>query len=185
MSIKNLSIQKYLLLFKTKLIIVLATIIVILLGATSLYLLNSQTVKIDDLNNKNTNLEIKLKSVNSELIKLKNEDQFKINEGLKKDIKNTETAYKESLGIYNRITDLRAQSIKTADLDKQFAKVLNELSKLNYSSASSDLKTLTADVAKQEQTLQASSGSVGAQTQAQIANVSVNNSAPSSGFSQQ
>lgn len=180
-----MSIQKYLLLFKTKLIIVLATIIVILLGATSLYLLNSQTVKIDDLNNKNTNLEIKLKSVNSELIKLKNEDQFKINEGLKKDIKNTETAYKESLGIYNRITDLRAQSIKTADLDKQFAKVLNELSKLNYSSASSDLKTLTADVAKQEQTLQASSGSVGAQTQAQIANVSVNNSAPSSGFSQQ
>ena len=184
MSIKNLSLQKYLILFKTKLPVVLAVVIVIVVGTVLFYFSNSQG-KIKDLGSKNNSLDTKLKSISSELTKLKNEDQYKINQNLKDQIKNTEDGYKDSLGIYNRITDLRAQSVKTGDLDKEFAKVLSELSVLNYSSASSDLKTLTADVEKQEQSLQAASGSVGAQTSAQIANIAVNNSAPGSGYSQQ
>lgn len=184
MSNKNLSLQRYFLLFKTKLSVVIAGIIVISLGTGLLYLSNSQG-KIKDLSSKNNSLETKLKSINSELSKLKNEDQYKINQNLKDQVKKIEDGYKSSLDIYNRITDLRAQSVKTGDLDKKFAKVLNELSQLNYSSASSDLKTLTSDVEKQEQSLQATSGSVGSQTSSQIANISVNNSAPGSGFSQQ
>lgn len=141
--------------------------------------------KIGDLSTKNSDLETKIVSIDAELTKLKNDDQYKINEALKKDIKNIEDTYKSSLGIYNRITDLRAQSVKTAELDKQFAKVLDNLSKLNYSSASSDLKLLTTNIEKEEESLKAASGSVGQQTAQQLANIPVNNSAPGSGFSQQ
>jgi len=153
--------------------------------AGSVYYLNFSQNTIKDLGNKNTSLYKQLKTVDFELKELKNQDQYKINEGLKKDIKNTETACKDSLGIYNRITDLRAQSVKTADLDKQFAKVLDNLSKLNYTSASADLKTLTVDIVKQEESLKAIAGSVGQQTTQQLANVPINNSAPGSGYSQQ
>lgn len=130
------------------------------------------------MGNRNASIDRRLKTIDSELNELKNQNQYKVNKGLKKDIKNTETAYKESLGIYNRITDLRAQSVKTGDLDKQFAKVLNYLSILNYSSASADLKLLSQDIQKVEASL------VKTET-AQIANVAVNNSAPGAGFSQQ
>ena len=184
MSIKNPIFQKYLLLFKTKLPIVPIVIILIAVGIGFFYFSNFQG-QIRDLSSKNTDLQTKIKTIDSELTKMKNEDQYKINEGLKKDIKNVETTYKESIGIYNRITDLRAQSVKTAELDKQFAKILDNLSKLNYSSASSDLKTLTGVIEKEENSLKAASGSVGAQSIAQLANITVNNSAPGSGYSQQ
>lgn len=184
MAIKDLDLQKYFVLLKTKFPVVPVAIILIAVGIGFFYFLNSQG-QMKDLSTRNTDLQTKIKTIDSDLTKLKNEDQFKINEGLKKDIKNVETTYKESLGIYNRITDLRAQSVKTAELDKKFAKILDNLSKLNYSSASSDLKILTGVIEKEENSLKVASGSVGAQSIAQLANIAVNNSAPGSGFSQQ
>ena len=184
MQLKNFTSAKDLILFGRKLPIFFSAFILIML-AGSVYYLNFSQNTIKDLGNKNTSLYKQLKTVDFELKELKNQDQYKINEGLKKDIKNTETACKDSLGIYNRITDLRAQSVKTADLDKQFAKVLDNLSKLNYTSASADLKTLTVDIVKQEESLKAIAGSVGQQTTQQLANVPINNSAPGSGYSQQ
>mgnify|MGYP001599171993 CR=1 FL=1 len=185
MQVKNLDLQKYLLLYKTKFPVVIATIVLVLVASISIYFFTSQSVKIKDLGHTNSDLQSKISKIDTELTKLKNEDQYKVNKDLKDKIKKTEDGYKDSLGIYNRITDLRAQNIKTAELDKQFAKVLDNLSKLNYSSASSDLKTLTLGIEKEEASLKASSGSVGGQTSAQIANVAVNNSAPGSGYSQQ
>jgi len=146
--------------------------------AGSIYYLNFSQNKIKDLGDKNASLDKQLKTIDSELAELKNQDQYKINEGLKKDIKNIETAYKQSLDSYQRILDLRAQSVKTGELDKQFAKVLNYLSTLNYSSASANLKLLSENIKKSEESL------VQVET-TQIANVAVNNSAPGSGFSQQ
>lgn len=151
---------------------------ILIMFAGSIYYLSFSQNKIKDLGNKNANLYKQLKTIESQLSELKNQDQYKINEGLKKDIKNTQDTYKESLDIYNKITDLRAQSIKTADFEKQFAKILNYLSSLNYSSASADLKLLSENIKKVEDSL--------TQTETtQIANVSINNSAPGSGFSQQ
>jgi exopolysaccharide biosynthesis protein len=141
--------------------------------------------KVKDLSGKNSQLDNKIKTLDIELSKLKNEDQYKINEGLKKDIKNVESTYKESLGVYNRITDLRAQKINTGEFDKQFAKILDNLSKLNYSSASSDLKTLTSSVAKEEASLKAVQTPLATQTTQQLASLPVNNAPPSGGFSQQ
>lgn len=134
--------------------------------------------RINDLSSRNSGLDKKIKSVNIQLVELKNQDQYKINEGLKNDIKNIETTYKQSLSSYQRILDLRVQKVKTADLENQFAKILNYLSTLNYSSASANLKLLSENIKKVEDSL--------IQTEtAQITNVAVNNSAPSGGFSQQ
>ena len=47
------------------------------------------------------------------------------------------------------------------------------------------MKTLTGVIEKEENSLKAASGSVGAQSIAQLANITVNNSAPGSGYSQQ
>ncbi len=185
MQVKNLNLSAYLSKIRSKSEFLIFAVVLIAIGTISLYFLYASKNTVKDLNSKNSDLQTKISKINSEFEKLKSEDQYKINQDLKNKIKNTEDGYKNSLNIYNRITDLRAQSVKTGNLDKQFAKILNELSQLNYSSASSDLKTLTAGVEKEEQSLQASSGSVGAQTAAQIANVAVNNSAPGSGYSQQ
>src|SRR3989344_2478041 len=134
--------------------------------------------KINDLSSQKSGLEKKIRSVNSELVALKNQDQYKINEDLKKDIQNIETTYRESLSSYQRILDLRVQKAKTSDLENQFAKVLNYLSTLNYSSASADLKLLSENIKKIEDSL--------VQTEtAQIANIAVNNNPPGTGFSQQ
>ena len=134
--------------------------------------------KINDLSNRNSGLDKKIKSVNSELAELKNQDQYKINEGLKKNIKNIEDTYEQSLSSYQKILDLRAQKAKTTDLENQFAKVLNYLSALNYSSASADLKLLSGNIKKVEDSL--------AVTQtANFTDAPVSNSAPGSGFSQQ
>ena len=134
--------------------------------------------KINDLSSRSSSLDKKIRNINNELVELKNQDQYKINEELKKDIKNIENTYKRSLSSYQKILDLRAQKTKTADLENQFAKVLNYLSTLNYSSASADLKLLSENIKKVEDTL--------IQTEpAQIVNAPVNNRAPGSGFSQQ
>jgi len=182
MQVKNFKAPSFLPVIKTKLPIVFGTILIVL---SFILLIISYQSTIRDASTKNADLEKKIKNLSSELTKLKNEDQYKVNEQLKKNIKNIEITYKESLGIYNRITDLRAQSVKTAELDKQFAKVLDSLSDLNYGSASSDLKTLTASIEKEEESLKAVAGPVGQQTTEQIANVPVNNSPPAGGYSQQ
>lgn len=171
--------------FNKKRLYVLLSIIFLIVFFTGAISLLSTYKKSEDLSIRNANLEEKISQIDSELSKLKNEDQYKINKELKENIKNIEDTYKESLGIYNRITDLRAQSVRTRELDKQFAKILDNLSKLNYSSASADLKTLASNVEKEEASLKSIAGPVGQQTAAQLANVPVNNTAPGSGYSQQ
>ena len=177
MQVKNFNLSKNFLSLRTKLPIFFSAFILITL-AVSIYYLNFSQNKIKDLGNKNASLDKRLKTIDSKLAELKNQDQYKINEDIKKDIQNIETTYKQSLDSYQRILDLRAQSVKTGDLEKQFAKVLNYLSTLNYSSASADLKLLSENIKKSEDSL--------IQTETiQFANVAVNNSAPGAGFSQQ
>ncbi len=131
-------------------------------------------------NNENIALSEKLKDVSLRLKYLENQDQYKINQSLKKNIKDTETSYKEAVLLYEKITDLKVQKQDTKDLDKEFAQSLNYLSLLNYASASASLKTLSSDIKKKEDEL--------AKAQAKISapqNVTQSNTPPSSGFSVQ
>jgi exopolysaccharide biosynthesis protein len=136
--------------------------------------------KINQQNLASSKLTGELKATGAKLNYLQNQDQYKINQSLKKNIDNIQTSYKSSLTLYQRILDLQAQKQDTTDLDKEFAQSLDYLSQLNYASASANLTLLASDIQKQEDALALSQ--VPAATSQ---NVVQSNTAPSSGFSVQ
>jgi len=155
------------------------TVIFVVTFVAYLLFLNSNLTK---QNNQNIILSEKLNDVSLKLKDLKNQDQYKINQSLRENVKNIETSYKETVSLYEKIVDLKAQKQDTKDLDKELAQSLNYLSALNYSSASASLKILTLDIKKKEDKLAA------AQVQSsppQNVNITQSNVPPSGGFSVQ
>jgi hypothetical protein len=137
-------------------------------------------ITITRQNSTNSKLTNQLKVTAAKLNDLQNQDQYKINQGLKKNIDNIQASYKSSLGLYQRILDLKAQKQDTGDLDKQFAQSLDYLSQLNYASGSASLATLSLDIKKQEDALAVAQIQVSAPQ-----NVAQSNTPPGSGFSVQ
>ena len=84
MQVKNFNLSKNFLSLRTKLPIFFSAFILITL-AVSIYYLNFSQNKIKDLGNKNASLDKRLKTIDSKLAELKNQDQYKINEDIKKD----------------------------------------------------------------------------------------------------
>jgi hypothetical protein len=150
------------------LLIILASLIVFL------------TLKLNTQNNQNLTITNQLKVTAAKLNNLQNQDQYKINQGLKKNIDNIQTSYKSSLTLYQRILDLKAQKQDTSDLDKEFAQSLDYLSNLNYASGSASLALLTGDIKKKEDALVAASIVVPI-----VQNAVQSNTPPGSGFSVQ
>lgn len=144
---------------------------------SSVLFLNS---RVNQANTDNLKLENKLKETSAKLNQLKNQDQYKINQALQKNIKNIESAYKSSVDLYERIVDLKVQKQDTKNLDKEFAQSLNYLSELNYSSASASLKVLSLDIKKKEDELAAVQTKISTPQ-----NITQSNTPPSSGFSVQ
>lgn len=126
-----------------------------------------------------SSLHLQLNNTGKQLTALKNQDQYKINQELKDRIAKTEDSYKKTAGAYEKILDLKAQKIKTDDLDKSFTEILNDLSTLNYTSASAKLTILNSDIQQQYATI-ASTSTAGPTVAA-----TVNNSPPGSGYSYQ
>lgn len=116
------------------------------------------------------------RQLKEELIALQNQDQFKRNNELEATIKSIEKTYTEAVGVYEDLLDLTTKT-KTDKLTEKFAGVLSLLAKRNYASASADLVTLKADIAKAEAEA-ASSFTI-------PANVVANNAPPGSGYSRQ
>lgn len=133
-------------------------------------------VRLGAQNNQNLTITKQLKATALKLNNLQNQNQYKINQSLKENIQNIQTAYKSSLDLYQRILDLKAEKQDTGDLDKEFAQSLSYLSDLNYSSASASLSSLTLDIKKQEDALAAT---------AIAQNVTQSNTPPENGFSVQ
>lgn len=146
-----------------------------LIFITSIIFLNSNLTK---KNNENIILSEKLKDVSIKLKALENEDQYKINQGLRENIKNIETSYKEAVVLFEKIADLKTQKQDTKALDKEFAQSLNYLSTLNYSSASASLKLLAQDIKKKEDEVVATQVKVSTPS-----NITQSNTPPGSGFS--
>jgi hypothetical protein len=136
--------------------------------------------KINQQATTNLKLTNQLKATGAKLNYLQNQDQYKINQSLKKNIDNIQTSYKSSLLLYQRILDLKAQKQDTGDLDKEFAQSLNYLSELNYSSGSASLSLLSVDIKKKEDALVAASVQAPA-----VQNAVQSNTPPGSGFSVQ
>jgi hypothetical protein len=112
-----------------------------------------------------------------ELNNLKNQDQLKINEKLKIDIKTTNDAFGKTLKAYEGIIDLKAQKQDTKDLDKSYAQIIEYLADLNYSSGSALLTQLNNDIVKKNTAIAATQTSGASQT------ATVNNSPPGNGYS--
>lgn len=136
--------------------------------------------KINQQNIVSSKLTNQLQVTAAKLNNLQNQDQYKINQSLKKNIDNIQASYKSSLGLYQRILDLKAQKQDTSNLDKMFAQSLNYLSNLNYSSGSASLTLLAIDIKKQEDVL-----AVSQMPALAVQNVAQSNTPPGSGFSVQ
>jgi len=152
-------------------------ILLVILITSSLFLINTN----NQTSSKNSNLEKEINLTSEKLSSLQNQDQYKINQSLKENIKNIQTSYKSSLVLYEKILDLKAQKQDTSGLDKEFAQSLNYLSDLNYSSASASLGLLALDTKKKEDAL-AATFSVSNQASAPQT-VAQSNTPPSNGFS--
>lgn len=109
---------------------------------------------------------------------LKNQDQYKINQDLMAKIKSTDDTYTQTVSIYEKLQDLKLQVKDTKDLDALFAQTMDYLAKLNYSSASADLTTLSNDIQDEENKL-------AAEAAAGVTNATASNSLPGPGFSVQ
>lgn len=160
-----------------KISFLISSALIIVAIFTVLFLSN----RVNQKNNDNLQLENKLKLTAVKLNDLQNQDQYKINQKLKKNIDDIQSSYKTSIDLYERILDLRAQKQNATDLEKEFAQSLEYLYQLNYSSASASLKVLTLNIEKKEKALAAPVLSTAPST----ADLPVNNTPPSGGFSVQ
>lgn len=112
----------------------------------------------------------------SELTALKNQDQVKINISLTNEIKAINKTYKDSIGIYEGLTDLKSQKLDTSKLDPIYAQAVKYLADKNYASASASLADLKKGIEELTPKI-ATSGQPTATTQS--------NNPTDSGFSRQ
>lgn len=91
-------------------------------------------------------LETKLGSTESELAALKNQDQVKINQILQEEIKSINKTYRDSIQVFEKITDLKAEKQDTGKLDLSYAQIVKYLSDKNYASAAAALTDLNSKI---------------------------------------
>lgn len=161
--------------FKTHLTKILCVIAISLIATSVFYYLESSKLK-NQISDKTKALE----EIGKELIDLKNQDQVKINEQLKIDIKSTHDAYEQSIKTYEKLTDLKAQKQDIEDLEKIYAQIVRYLADLNYSSGSALLAKLNTDADKKYAAIAAASQP--SSTSSQTSTV-VSNAPPGNGYS--
>ncbi len=119
----------------------------------------------------------KVASISGELVKLKNEDQYKRNQDLNHNIAQIEATYNETVKVYEDLLHLKEISKSTSKFDEAFAGILVLLAKRDYEKAGSNLAKLKGDIASEQEKI--------ASTFTIPANVPANNAPPGAGFSRQ
>ena len=157
--------------YKKYLVKVFGIVTVVSILISSFYFLENTKFKTQILD-----LTQNLDSAKKELSDFKNQDQVKINEQLKADIKATNSVFSQTLSAYEKITDLKAQKQDTKELDSSYAQIVKYLADLNHSSGSALLTKLNSDINKKYSTIATTTT-----TQAQATVTS--NAPPSSGYS--
>lgn len=176
--LKKIKQIKFIHIFKSQ----LPDIIIILILIISLIISNRNLLNnIKTYENKNNVLTGKLNNTLVKLTNLQNQDQYKINQELKKNIVDIQSLSKTIVSLYQKIVDLKLQKQDTSDFDKKLAQSLNYVSEINYSSASAQLDLLAKDIKKKEDDLAAAQAAQSAPAQ----NITQSNTPPGSGFSVQ
>jgi exopolysaccharide biosynthesis protein len=118
---------------------------------------------------------------------LKDEDQYKINQQLKKDIDNTHTSYTSLINAFEGIQDLKTQKQNTGKLEDSYVTIVKDLSDLKYASAESKLATLSGQIKKINDDLAAAAAAAASANLASAPNgqATASNTAPSGGFGYQ
>ncbi len=125
----------------------------------------------------NEKLSREMASISAELTKIQDDDQYKRNEALQKDIKQIENTYTQAVSVYEALLDLKAVARDTKKLDDAFADILALLSKRDYATAAAQLTLLRTNIKTEQDKI--------ASTFVIPANVAQSNIAPGSGFSRQ
>lgn len=131
----------------------------------------------DTIIKSNKNLQAENEKTAKELKDLQNQDQVKINKALAEEVKSIKSSYAKSIGLFEKIQDLKAQKTDTKSLDQLYALLIKNLSEFQYASAEGNLTTLDAGIIKLTTTTPSSGSSP--------ANTVASNTAPASGFQTQ
>lgn len=157
----------------------LFVIFLLIIGTTFLKGLQTQK-NLETKNKENLKLSKTLAAISKDFENLKNQDQYKRNEVLQKEIKSIQTTYNDTISVYESLTDLSPSTKELPKYREDFAQIIKYLSDKNYASASAKLITLKTDIDKTKAALAALLPGV-----ADISNVPVNNAPPADGFSRQ
>ena len=87
---------------------------------------------------------------------LKAEDQYVVNQDLKKEIANIKTTYKSSVTTYEHLLKLKEISKNTQVFDNQFTKALLYLQDENWASGEAELQSLNTAITKEQDKIVAS-----------------------------
>lgn len=123
--------------------------------------------------------------IEKSLKQLEQRDEYKVNITLEKNLKENHDIYESTITVYEDLADLPATSKKLPDFKTRFALILKHLSDLNNSSASSELKKLSADVGTEKQSLAAAITAQSSGGGVNIASLPTSNTPPGSGYSRQ
>lgn len=135
------------------------------------------TARIAQLEVEKSGLAASVAEIEKEVENLKNEDQRLRNDRLEEELGQIRDTFNKSVASYEDLLEVKSLSAKTAKLDGMFATVLTLLSKRNYATASSQLKTLTSEITKLRESV--------ATSFAIPQSVPVSNAPPGSGYTRQ
>jgi len=128
----------------------------------------------EKLKGEKLDLTAELQIALEELEKLKNEDQYKINQQLTEEIKNINETYKKAVLVYEDLLSFKEKNKTKPEMDELFAEILSLLSEKNYTSASAKINELDKSIEKE---IAETVGTVVIPAQ-----IPSNNEAPNSGF---
>lgn len=155
-------------------ILIVGLIIVLAFNIGKVFDLNYE---IQSLINSEVTLKRKLLEIGKNLEDLKNQDQLKINQQLKKEIDNIQKNYNLAVTAFEKLVDLRGDKKKKGEFDKNFARSLKLLSDKNYEEAGKILAEVSKGIDEENQKLAASFKIP--------ENVTQSNAPPGSGYSRQ
>lgn len=174
-------------------------IIVFLVAFAISYFLQSSTLKLQlgSANSEKSKLaatldttQKSLKDAETKYIALKNEDQYKINQQLKKDVEQTHNSYKTSIDVFEKIQDLKVKKQKTESMELLYASAVKNLADLKFASADAQLADLNGQIKKINDELAAAAAAAAAAEAAKAAGLknpptTTTNTPPGSGYSYQ
>lgn len=135
--------------------------------------------RLDQTSSQLTDLEANYNIVVAELEKLKTEDQYVVNQDLKKQIDEVKKVYTSSISTYEALLKLKEQATDTDKFDVLYKEAIVLLSDQKFKEASEKLAELDSQITAKNEELEK------AKAEATPPPAPVNNAPPDSGYSRQ